>query len=75
MMENASMENKTNMVVLGVLSVIKLWGVEVLPMLFDHKVTGIGSVYIHEKALFDMLLASLERITATILFLRDVKGG
>lgn len=38
-------------------------------LLLDHKVPGIDGVYIHEKALFDRLLASQERMTAAILAL------
>jgi integrase len=36
-------------------------------LLMDHKVSGIDGVYIHERALFDRLLASQERMTAAIL--------
>ena len=36
-------------------------------LLLDHKVPGIDGVYIHEKALFDRLLASQERMSAAIL--------
>jgi len=35
-------------------------------LLLDHRVPGIDGVYIHEKALFDRLLASQERMTAAI---------
>ncbi len=38
-------------------------------LLLDHKVPGIDGVYIHERALFDKLLASQERMTAAILSL------
>jgi len=36
-------------------------------LLLDHKVQGIDGVYIHEKALFDRLLAAQERMTAAIV--------
>jgi integrase len=36
-------------------------------LLLDHKVQGIDGVYIHERALFDKLLASQERMSAAIL--------
>ena len=36
-------------------------------LLLDHKVPGIDGVYIHEKALFDRLLASQERMSIAIL--------
>ena len=36
-------------------------------MLLDHKVEGIDGVYIHEKALFDKLIATQEIMTAQIL--------
>ncbi len=36
-------------------------------LLLDHKVPGMDGVYIHEKALFDRLLASQERMSAAIL--------
>lgn len=36
-------------------------------LLLDHKVPGIDGVYIHEKALFDRLLASQERMTVAII--------
>ena len=36
-------------------------------LLLDHKVSGIDGVYIHEKALFDRLLASQEQMTTAIL--------
>jgi integrase len=42
-------------------------------LLLDHKVPGIDGVYIHEKALFDRLLASQERMTEAILGLLDGK--
>ncbi len=35
-------------------------------MLLDHKIVGIDRVYVHEKALFDRLLASQETMTAAI---------
>jgi len=38
-------------------------------LLLDHAVPGIDGVYIHEKALFDRLLVSQERMTAAILVL------
>jgi integrase len=38
-------------------------------LLLDHKVPGIDGVYIHEKALFDRLVASQERMTKAILSL------
>ena len=40
-------------------------------LLLDHKVPGIDGVYIHEKALFDRLLASQEPMTEAILGLLD----
>ena len=40
-------------------------------LLLDHKVPGIDGVYIHEKALFDRLLASQQRMTEAILGLLD----
>ena len=36
-------------------------------LLLDHTVPGIDGVYIHEKALFDRLLAAQERMSAEIL--------
>lgn len=36
-------------------------------LLLDHRVPGIDGVYIHEKALFDRLLATQETMTAQIL--------
>jgi integrase len=36
-------------------------------LLLDHKVPGIDGVYIHEKALFDRLLASQEQMSGAIL--------
>ena len=36
-------------------------------LLLDHNVPGIDGVYIHEKALFDRLLASQEQMTSAIL--------
>ena len=42
-------------------------------LLLDHKVPGIDGVYIHEKALFDRLLASQERMTSAIIDLLDGK--
>ena len=38
-------------------------------LLLDHKVPGIDGVYIHEKALFDRLLASQANMSAAILHL------
>ncbi|MCI0452294.1 MAG: integrase arm-type DNA-binding domain-containing protein [Candidatus Latescibacteria bacterium] len=38
-------------------------------LLLDHKVPGIDGVYIHEKALFDRLVASRERMSAAMLSL------
>jgi integrase len=38
-------------------------------LLLDHRVPGIDGVYIHEKALFDRLVATQERMTAAILAL------
>lgn len=38
-------------------------------LLSDHKVAGIRGVYVHEKALFDRLLAAQEQVTAHILAL------
>lgn len=38
-------------------------------LLLDHRVPGIDGVYIHEKALFDRLAASQERMTAALLSL------
>ncbi len=35
-------------------------------LLSDHKVTGIRGVYVHERALFDRLLAAQEQVTAHI---------
>ena len=42
-------------------------------LLLDHKVPDIDGVYIHEKALFDRLLASQERMTAAIVGLLNGK--
>ena len=42
-------------------------------LLLDHKVPGIDGVYIHEKALFDRLLASQEQMSVAILELLDQK--
>lgn len=42
-------------------------------LLLDHKVPGIDGVYIHEKALFDRLLASQERMSVAILGLIDAE--
>ena len=36
-------------------------------LLLDHTVPGIDGVYIHERALFDRLLAAQERITEALL--------
>ncbi|HEU4576926.1 MAG TPA: tyrosine-type recombinase/integrase [Polyangiaceae bacterium] len=36
-------------------------------LLSDHKVAGIRGVYVHEKALFEQLLAAQERVSAHIL--------
>jgi hypothetical protein len=33
-------------------------------LLLDHKVPGVRGIYIHERALFDRLLAAQERMTA-----------
>lgn len=44
-------------------------------LLLDHKVPGIDGVYIHEKALFDRLLQSQERMTAAILELFQAVGA
>jgi len=38
-------------------------------LLLDHTVPGIDGVYIHERALFDTLLAEQERMTAALLAL------
>lgn len=38
-------------------------------LLSDHKVAGIRGVYVHERALFDRLLAAQEQVTAHILSL------
>lgn len=38
-------------------------------LLLDHTVPGIDGVYIHEKALFDKLLAAQERMSEAILAL------
>ncbi|MDH4037165.1 MAG: tyrosine-type recombinase/integrase [Candidatus Krumholzibacteria bacterium] len=43
-------------------------------MLLDHKVVGIDRVYVHEKALFDRLLASQETMTAAVLELIHEDG-
>ncbi|MDK3075547.1 integrase family protein [Sedimentitalea sp. JM2-8] len=40
-------------------------------LLLDHTVPGIDGVYIHERALFDTLLAEQERVTAAILALLE----
>ncbi len=40
-------------------------------LLLDHTVPGIEGVYIHERALFDTLLAEQERVTAAILALLE----
>lgn len=40
-------------------------------LLLDHTVPGIDGVYIHERALFDTLLAKQERMTAAILALLE----
>jgi integrase len=41
-------------------------------MLLHHKIPGIDGIYLHEKALFDRLVATQERMTAAILvLLRD----
>lgn len=40
-------------------------------MLLDHTVRGIDGVYIHEKALFDRLLAAQERMSDAISLLLD----
>ena len=42
-------------------------------MLLHHKVPGIDGIYLHEKALFDRLVATQERMTAAILVL--LKGN
>ena len=42
-------------------------------LLLDHKVPGIDGVYIHEKALFDRLMASQEQMSAAILKLLSGK--
>ena len=44
-------------------------------LLLDHTVPGIDGVYIHEKALFDKLLAAQERMTAAILALNLTVEG
>ncbi len=38
-------------------------------LLLDHTVPGIDGVYIHEKALFDRLLAAQERMSSALLAL------
>lgn len=38
-------------------------------LLSDHKVAGIRGVYVHERALFEQLLAAQEKVTAHILSL------
>jgi integrase len=43
-------------------------------LLLDHKIVGIDRVYVHEKALFDRLLASQEHMTASILSLLECAG-
>jgi integrase len=43
-------------------------------LLLDHKVQGIDGVYIHEKALFDKLLATQNQMTAAILELCNADG-
>ena len=40
-------------------------------LLLDHTVPGIDGVYIHERALFDTLLAEQEKMTAAILALLE----
>ena len=40
-------------------------------LLLDHTVPGIDGVYIHERALFDTLLAEQERMTAAIFALLE----
>ena len=40
-------------------------------LLFDHSVPGIDGVYIHQSALFDFLLKEQERMTASIIKLRE----
>ncbi len=40
-------------------------------LLLDHTVPGIDGVYIHERALFDTLLAEQERMTAALLALLE----
>jgi len=42
-------------------------------LLLDHKVLGIDGVYIHEKALFDRLVAAQERMSAAILQLLNAE--
>lgn len=43
-------------------------------LLLDHKVPGIDGVYIHEKALFDRLLATQKIMTASILHLCNAEN-
>lgn len=43
-------------------------------LLLDHKVQGIDGVYIHEKALFDKLIATQEVMTAHILQMCNAAG-
>ena len=42
-------------------------------LLLDHKVLGIDGVYIHEKALFDRLVAAQERMSLALLELLNAK--
>ena len=44
-------------------------------LLLDHTVQGINGVYIHEKALFDRLLATQETMTESILELCQTKDN
>ena len=43
-------------------------------MLLHHKVPGIDGVYLHEKALFDRLVATQERMTAAILAMLNAEN-
>jgi len=43
-------------------------------MLLHHKVPGIDGIYLHEKALFDRLVATQERLSAAILDLLSGQG-
>ena len=43
-------------------------------LLLDHTVPGIDGVYIHERALFDTLLADQERMTAALVALLEPKS-